>query len=283
MSLKIAYLGPEGTNSETAALYFLDWQQSQGQSGQLCAYTTIAQTLQAVAEGRADLGVVPVENSIEGSVTMTLDSLWKWQSLQIQRAIVLPIIHALISRASSLATLEVVYSHPQALAQCQGWLEQFLPKAERLASNSTSEALQHVDPGGRVAAIASPRAAKLYGLPHLVEKINDYADNCTRFLLVGRTPHQEGSHTSLAFSLPANVPGALVRPLQIFAARSINMTRIESRPTKRSLGEYIFFIDVAAGLNTIALQSALEELAEHTEALKVFGSYQIISTNGPPS
>jgi prephenate dehydratase len=218
-----------------------------------------------------------VENSIEGSVALTLDSFWQWENLKIQQALVLPIVHSLISRAKHLEDLQIVYSHPQALGQCQGWLDKFLPQVQRLPTNSTTEALKYLEQDLTSGAIAAPRAAQLYNLPVLAERINDYTDNFTRFWVVGLTPTTLGSHTSLGFSVPANVPGALMRPLEIFASRGINLSRIESRPTRRSFGDYVFFVDVEADLQSAALQSALQELTAHTEMIKIFGSYTIMS------
>ncbi|MFP4101760.1 prephenate dehydratase [Coleofasciculus sp.] len=277
MSISIAHLGPPGTYAEAAALAYCRTLTDEFDSKPwLCPYPSIAQTLHAVAKGQADLAVVPVENSIEGSVTITLDTLWQLDQLQIQQALVLPIQHALMSRASRLQAIQTVYSHPQALAQCQGWLENSLPLVQLIPTNSTTEALQHLDTDYTAGAIASQRAAMLYQLPILAAAINDYPDNCTRFWIVGQQSSPGGSHTSLAFSTPANVPGALVKPLQAFAQREINLSRIESRPTKRSLGEYLFFIDLEADASTPLVQEALSEAASHTEILKIFGSYSVI-------
>jgi prephenate dehydratase len=278
MTLSIAHLGPSGTYAEAAALAYANWLSQTGQEAILCPYPSIAQTLRATAQGQAHLAVVPVENSIEGSVVITLDTLWQLDMLQIQQALVLPVAHALISRAESLTAIQTVYSHPQALAQCQRWLEEFLGESVQLIpSNSTTEALQHLNEDRTIAAIASPRAAQLYNLPMLAHPINDYPDNCTRFWVMGLQSSTGGSYTSLGFSVPANVPGALVKPLQVFASRGINLSRIESRPTKRSLGDYLFFVDLEADPNQSALQSALVELRAYTETLKIFGSYTIVS------
>lgn len=282
--LSIAHLGPTGTNAETAALAYADWlKQQTGQATTLCPYPSIAQTLQAVAQGDTALAVVPVENSIEGSVTTTLDTLWQLDHLRLQQALVLPIAHALISHAQSVQQIQTVYSHPQALAQCQKWLEKFLPTAQLISTNSTTEALRYLGNNEMVGAIASQRAAQLYHLPLLAYPINDHADNCTRFWIVSLESDVEGSHTSLAFSLPANVPGALMKVLQLFAEQNINLSRIESRPTKRSLGEYLFFIDLEAGLQQPKVQMAIENLKTCTETLKIFGSYSIISMVAPSS
>ncbi|BAY64411.1 prephenate dehydratase [Calothrix brevissima NIES-22] len=285
MTLSIAHLGPPGTYAEQAAVIYANWlKQNTGIEATLCPYPSIAQSLQAVAQGNTQLAVVPVENSIEGSVTMTMDALWMLDSLRIQLALILPITHTLISCATSLDEIKTVYSHPQALAQCQGWLEQFLPNVQLIPSNSTTEALELLKEDTTSAAIASMRAAELYNLPTLATGINDRPENCTRFWVIsqGETDNSypksstSRTHTSLAFSLPANLPGALVKPLQIFAQLDINLSRIESRPTKRSLGEYLFFMDLEADADTPKMQSALAELNSYTEILKIFGSYNIL-------
>lgn len=282
MSISIGHLGPPGTYTEAAALaYVRTLARETGDEPLLSPYPSIAQTLQSVAQGQANLAVVPVENSIEGSVTVTLDMLWQLDTLQIQQALVLPIRHALLSRASTIEAIQTVYSHPQALAQCQGWLEKFLPSVQLVPTNSTTEALQHLDTDYTAGVITSQRAAQLYHLPVLASALNDYPDNCTRFWVVGKQSSTGGSHTSLAFSTPANVPGSLVKPLQVFASRGINMSRIESRPTKRSLGEYLFFVDLEADASQASAQAALSELTSHTEILKIFGSYSVLPIDLP--
>ncbi len=278
MSISIGYLGPPGTYAEAATLtYVRQLEKETGSQPLLCPYPSIAQTLQSVAQEQVHLAVVPVENSIEGSVTTTLDMLWQLNTLQIQQALVLPIRHALLSRASALEAIQTVYSHPQALAQCQGWLEKFLPSAQLIPTSSTTEALQYLDADHKLGVITSQRAAQLYNLPILASAINDYPDNYTRFWVMGKQSSAGGSHTSLAFSTPANVPGSLAKPLQVFASRGINLSRIESRPTKRSLGEYLFFIDLEADASQESVQTALSELAPHTEILKIFGSYSVLA------
>jgi prephenate dehydratase len=302
MIISIAHLGPTGTNAETAALAYSNWLSAHtGYACTLCPYSTISQALEASVAGLVHLAVVPVENSIEGSVTVTLDTLWRLDTLRIQHALVLPISHALLSRAKSFHEIKKVYSHPQALAQCQRWLELQLPSAALIPANSTTEALQYLEDSS-IAAISAPRAAKIYNLPMLAHPINDYPDNYTRFWAIGTGIEELGNspkadrlsiksagdsivdalpsnctHTSLAFSVPANRPGALVKPLQVFASRGINLSRIESRPTKRSLGEYLFFTDIEANACEVSVRSALEELKAHTETLKIFGCYSIIS------
>lgn len=295
MTFTIAHLGPAGTYAEQAALAYAQWWSGQTQqvAPTLVSFPSIAQTLYAVAEGRTEVAIVPVENSIEGSVTTTLDTLWQLDTLQIRQALVLPIAHVLVAQATQLSTIETVYSHPQALGQCQQWLHQSLPDAQLISTHSTTEALKYVEMDPSVAAIASERAAHLYKLPIFATAIQDYEDNCTRFLVVSQPQSalnipaiaDAPIYTSLAFSLPQNSPGALVTQLQIFAARSINLSRIESRPTKRSLGEYVFFIDAEAALETETMQSAVNLLHHDAERLKILGSYstvQILSTIDSP-
>ncbi|MEX0267977.1 prephenate dehydratase [Leptolyngbyaceae cyanobacterium UHCC 1019] len=276
MAVSIAHLGPSGTYAEAAALVYSNWlTQNFHQESLLCAYPSIAQTLHAVALKQADLAIVPIENSIEGSVTTTLDTLWILDTLQIQRALVLPISHALMSHANEITSIQTIYSHPQALAQCQSWLEQHRPTAQLIPTNSTTEALQQLEADRQAGAISSQRAALLYKVPILAHPINDHPDNCTRFWVLGLHSSLGGNHTSLAFSV-YDAPGALVKPLDIFAQKGINLSRIESRPTKRSLGDYLFFIDLEADARQDTVQSALAELRHHTDTLKVLGSYDIL-------
>ena len=264
-------------------------------------YPSIAQTLRAAAGGQINLAVAPVENSIEGSVTITLDTLWQLDNLRIQQELVLPISHALISLARKVEDIQTVYSHPQALAQCQNWLERYLSKVQLIPTNSTTEALQHLEGEKSAGAIASQRAAELYKLPILEFPINDNPDNCTRFWILrnqskidtNQLSNEEKEfldnsrklmdfksdhfYTSLAFSVPANLPGTLVKPLKVFADRGINLTKIESRPTKKSLGDYLFFIDLEADVTQGFVKEALEELTAYTESLKIFGCYKILA------
>ncbi|HHP7230525.1 MAG TPA: prephenate dehydratase, partial [Xenococcaceae cyanobacterium] len=246
MKISIAHLGPTGTYSETAALAYKDWlAKYQQQEAILSAQPSIALALNSVVATPANdhYAIVPVENSIEGTVVITLDMLWEKTNLKIQRAFTIGISHSLLSCNSDLGKITTVYSHPQALGQCQKWLERHLPQVQLVPTNSTTEALQLLKNHPTTAAIASARAAEIYQIPILRSQINDRPDNCTRFLVIGSATNTQGNYLSLAFSLPQNVPGALVKPLQIFAAKGINLSKIESRPTKRSLGEYIFFMD----------------------------------------
>ena len=280
MTISLAHLGPTGTYSETAALAYAAWlKKNHNQEVVFAPQLSISLALNSVANQESDCAVVPVENSVEGSVAMTLDSLWQMPNLKILRGFTIPISHMLLSRNNSLEKITTVYSHPQALGQCQKWLETFLPQVKLVPTNSTAEALQFPQQDLQSAAIASARAAQLYQVPILKAKINDRPDNCTRFLVVGLENINQGNCLSLAFSLPKNVPGALVKPLQIFAERNINLSKIESRPTKRSLGEYIFYLDLQGNVEDPKVKSALKELAEYTEVLNIFGNYDLIKVD----
>ncbi len=273
----IGYLGPAGTYTEAAATGYVQWRSSREPfSAELRPYPSIAKTLEAVASAEVPLAVVPVENSIQGSVTTTLDTLWQLDGLHVQQAIILPIAHVLIAQATELGAIETIYSHPQALAQCQRWIETHLPNAKPLPANSTTEALTNVQTHPNAAAISSERAARLYDLPVLAREISDCPGNCTRFWAIARQPAQQaGSHTAIAFST-INRPGSLLQPLATLAERGINLCRIESRPSKRGMGDYVFFLDLEAGQQEERTRVALEQLRDRVEILKVFGSYEAL-------
>jgi len=241
----------------------------------------------ALLEQRVDAAVVPVENSVEGGVTSCSDLLWQSGqqgdgALAIEHALILPIRHALLADGS-LEQITEVLSHPQALAQCSGWLQQNLPQALQLPTSSTAEAARLVRGSRFRAAVASRQAGQEQGVAELAYPINDQPGNCTRFLLLRRGPQPkqaQASRTSLAFSLHANAPGALLQALEIFAARGLNMSRIESRPSKRELGEYVFFVDLeAAGPPVEEVCAALQPLCER---LSCFGSYPITDDTVSP-
>lgn len=277
--ISIAHLGPTGTFSELAAAAFSS--NFEPETTTLKAYSTIAQAIYATVEKEAQFCVVPVENSIGGGVTITLDTLWEVEDIHVQQSFTLPVQHALISKANSIEDIQTIYSHPQALAQCRGWLAKHLPKVNLVRASSTAEPLPKLEEDASAGAIASPWGAKIYSLPILAHPINDYPDNYTRFWILGRQLSAGGQYTSLAFSLLSNEPGALLKPLQLFSALNINMSRIESRPTKRSLGDYIFFVDVEANASKPTMKTALEVLKLHTAQLKVFGSYDLRKIEQP--
>ena len=274
MDVSLAYLGPTGTNSETAALAYSNWlKYSRQQNSILCPYPSIALALQSVARGEVTEAVVPIENSLEGSVTIVLDALWQGSNLEVHQELVIPIFHGLLSYATSLTEIKTVYSHPQALAQCQKWLENSLPQAQLIPTKSTTEGIKLLADDFTAAAVSAPRAAEIYQVPLLEQDIKDSPDNCTRFWIVSRDRSHYGTHLSFGFSLPQNAPGALVKALEIFAHREINLSKIESRPSKRSLGEYVFFIDLEGNSQDVQIEEALTELSQCTEVLKIFGNY----------
>ena len=276
MKLSLAYLGPTGTNSETAALAYADWLSNDEELDiVLEPYPSIAVAMQSVIAGKVDRAVVPIENSIEGSVTVVLDALWQ-SNLHVHQELTIPIAHGLLSYATSLAGIKTVYSHPQGLAQCQQWLAKHLPQAQLIATKSTTEGIKYLEEDLTAAAVSAPRAAQLYQVPLLRADIKDRPDNCTRFWIISSSVSDYGSHLSLAFSLPHNAPGALVNALAIFAQRNINLSKIESRPSKRSLGEYIFFVDLEGNSHDEKIHDALTDLATRTELLKIFGNYNLL-------
>ncbi len=277
MRKTIAHLGPKGTYSELATLCYAQiLKENNDLDSELTPISSISQTLLTVSQEKADIAVVPIENSIEGTVVITLDTLWELENLHIQQALTIPIVHNLLSRGRSLWGIKTVYSHPQALAQCQKWLAKNLPKARLIATNSTTEALHHLNQEPTAGAISSVRAAHLYDLPIMVENINDYAHNFTRFWVITREPHHHGHHVSLGLAFEQNMPGVLIQPLKIFADRSINLTKIESRPNKYCLGEYLFFVDLEGDSGQKTIQAALSKLKDFSKSLKVFGNYDII-------
>jgi len=271
--MRIAFLGPVGTYGEQAAIRLCELESIQ--APQLLPQVGIRAVVRALAEGRCDAAVVPVENSVEGGVTACMDALWEHPELRVARALVLPIRHALLGSGPIEGVSEVL-SHPQALAQCSQWLGDHLPTALQLPTSSTADAARMVAGSRFRAAIASLQAAEEHGLDVLAYPINDVVGNCTRFLLLRQGERTlDGPLASLAFSLHANQPGALLEALACFAHRGLNMTRIESRPSKREMGEYIFFVDLELSQGKEPVLQVLEELKPLCEHLAVFGAYPI--------
>jgi prephenate dehydratase len=272
-AMRLAYLGPVGTYGEQAARQLMELE---GLAEVTYApQAGIRAVIQSLATADCDAAVVPVENSVEGGVTTCLDALWEHPDLAIRRALVLPIRHALLG-SGPLEGISEVLSHPQALAQCGQWLGEHLPQALQLPTSSTAEAARMVRGSRFRGAIASREAAAEHGLSVLAYPINDVAGNCTRFLLLHRGERSaQGPMLSLAFSLQANRPGALLQALTCFADTGLNMSRIESRPSKREMGEYIFFVDLELGEAGEALQRALEQLRPLCEHLVLFGAYPL--------
>lgn len=271
--MRVAFLGPAGTYGEQATLQLMA---EEGLvDAELVPQLGIRAVVQALARGDCEAAVVPVENSVEGGVTSCLDALWEHPDLGVVRALVLPVRHALLG-SGSIETISEVLSHPQALAQCSQWLADNLPRALQLPTSSTADAARMVAGSRFRGAIASQQAAAEHGLEVLAYPVNDVPGNCTRFLLLrSGSPSPGGSLASLAFSLHSNQPGALLEALGCFARRGLNMSRIESRPSKREMGEYIFFVDLELVDAQNVLEAALADLAPLCEHLALFGNYPI--------
>ena len=264
--LSVAYLGPEGTFTQAAAL------KQFGHAVTTLALDSLDDVFREVAAGAADYGVVPVENSTEGVISHTLD-LFQQSALNICGEVELRIHHHLLVKRSDVKITRVL-AHQQALAQCRGWLEANLPGAEHVAVGSNAEAARLASEDDTVAAIASDTAAELYGLVTVAKNIEDRPDNTTRFLVIGAQAVLPSGNdkTSLLISVN-NKPGALSELLQPLAQHKISMTRIESRPSRQALWEYVFYIDVNGHRDDAGLAAALAALEEKAFAVKVLGSY----------
>jgi chorismate mutase/prephenate dehydratase len=266
-SLTVGYLGPEGTFTHQAAI------QRFGQSTQLVPARTIADVFDDVERGRVDFGVVPVENSTEGAVNITLDRLIESEA-SVCGELRLDIAQHLLTHATELSQIKRVCSHPQGLAQCRRWLADNLRDAaiEEMASTALAAGEAARDPS--IAAIASELAAELNGVPIFRRRIEDNPNNATRFFVIGRraTAATGRDKTSILFSM-RNEPGALVGALEPFRANGLNLTKIESRPTKRRSWEYVMFVDIEGHRDTPAVAHALREVAARTPFLKILGSY----------
>lgn len=265
--LRVAYLGPEGTYTEEAARMHC------GATSEYISCRSIAEVVQTVEVGRADVAVVPVENSTEGPVNQTLDLLQQVQ-LHIGGEILLSIHHQLLSHAPSLNNITEVAAHPQALAQCASWLQVHLPLAKQVPQSSNAAAAQYASKHPTVAAIASVRAAATYDLPILAANIEDAANNTTRFIVLSHdTPLPSGNDkTSLVCSVP-NTPGSLGRLLSVLSEASINMTKLESRPARNVAWDYVFFIDIDGHQNDRVTADALQKLEEQAAYVTILGSY----------
>jgi chorismate mutase/prephenate dehydratase len=264
--MSIAYLGPEATYTHQAAL------ERFGASLNYTALKTIDEVFTHVARRRADFGVVPIENSTEGVVTHTLD-MFIDSGLQIVAQIVLPIQHCLVSRARR-DRIRRLYVHPQTLAQCRGWIQKHFANAEIIETSSNARSAELAAKERNSGAIAGLLAAEKYGLPVLEHDVQDNAGNATRFLVLGRTcsPPTGRDRTSLMFCIADKV-GALHSALAPFRRYQINMTKIESRPSKRKAWEYFFFVDCDGHLSDRKVARALAQLGEHCDFVKVLGSY----------
>ena len=265
--LKVAYLGPAGTFSHQAAL------RKFGTSSELGAVDTIPDVFAQVEKARAHYGVVPVENSTEGVVPYTLD-MFSQTSLKVCAEVFVKVEHHLATRAENLKGVKRLYAHPQALAQSRGWLKEHLPKVEivDVTSNSKSAQMAAVDSEG--AAICTDTAAEIYSVPLVARHIEDSPHNRTRFLVIGQNePQPSGKDKTSIFFSVRHKAGALLRAMAAFDAHNINLTMIESRPTKQMPWEYVFFIDFQGHVQEPPVQHALDMLREQSLFVTVLGSY----------
>jgi prephenate dehydratase len=273
--MRVAYLGPAGTHSDEAL------RASAPPDVEAVPHATIYDAVMAVQEGSADRAVVPIENALEGSVAVTLDTLTvEAQGVRIQAEVVHPIHHCVVARSEiSLSTVERVVSHPQATAQCARFLREHLPNAEHVSAPSTAEAVMTVCRSDEpVVALGSSLAAELYGCYIVATNVEDHPDNVTRFVWlapagevgeIGADPK-----TSIVFWGGGDQsPGWLLEVLKEFAERGVNLVRIESRPRRTGLGHYFFFIDLEGAAGAPPASEALEAVADHVEELRVLGSY----------
>jgi chorismate mutase / prephenate dehydratase len=267
--LKVAYLGPEGTFTQQAVLKHF------GHSVRALSLASIDEVFQEVQAGNADFGVVPVENSAEGTVNNTLDRFLT-TSLHICGEVELRVHHNLMGRMKDLADVARVCAHPQALAQCRGWLDEHLPRAERVPVSSNAEGARRARDEKGTAAIGSDVAAEIYALTVLAPHIEDSEDNTTRFLVLGGKrlrPSGSDKTTLLVSAAETGEAGALFRLLEPLAKHKVSMSRIESRPSRRKKWDYVFFIDVEGHAEVGAVAKALTELEKRASLFRVLGSY----------
>jgi chorismate mutase/prephenate dehydratase len=274
-SVRVAYLGPEGTFTHQATRRHF------GSSAAALAVGTIGAVFAEVERGAAEFGVVPVENSTEGYVSHTLDSFLD-STLTIAAEIVVPVEHALLGRAGQgLDAIERVYSHPQALAQCRAWLAANLPRAALVEAASTADAARAAASDGHGAAIAAESAGRAHGLEVLRAPIQDRADNVTRFLVLAppaaasaTAAAGDGAWRTTVLATIADRPGALLAVLAPLSAAGVNLTRIESRPSRLKAWDYVFFLDLEGRASDPAVAAALAEVAAGCPLFKVLGSYR---------
>jgi len=274
--LRVAFLGPEATFTHMAA------RSRFGLSARYVPAATVAGVFTEVEKGVADLGVVPIENSTEGVVNSTLDVLID-SELSITAEIATTVSHCLLTRSGTLDGVQKVYSHPQALAQCRQWLSQNLPNVAQIEVASTALAARLTKDDPVAAAVASELAGQLYDLKIARKKIEDEVRNVTRFLVIGREapPPTGRDKTSILFSLK-DAAGVLFKVLQPLADAGLNLSRIESRPSRKKLWDYVFFIDVDGHTGEPTVDAALRALEERCEFVKVLGSYPRAGTPEEP-
>ncbi|HWX81194.1 MAG TPA: prephenate dehydratase [Steroidobacteraceae bacterium] len=267
--LKVAFLGPEGTFTQAAVLKHF------GSSVRALPLPAIDEVFHEVEGGVADFGVVPIENSSEGTVNHTLD-MFLTSGLKICGEVELRISHFLMGKMRGLDAVKRICAHPQALAQCRGWLDDQLPEADRVGVSSNAEGARRARDERGTAAIAGRAAAEIYGLTLLANEIEDRQDNTTRFLVIGRKLFNSSGAdrtTLLVSTSGTDDAGALFRLLEPFAQHRVNMTRIESRPSRKRKWDYVFFIDVEGHVADPPVAQALAAMEKRASLFKVLGSY----------
>jgi chorismate mutase/prephenate dehydratase len=267
--LKVAFLGPEGTFTQSAVF------KQFGHSVRALAVPTIDEVFHEVESGIADFGVAPVENSTEGTVNHTLD-MFLVSPLGICGELELRIHQHLLGRMKDLGQIRRICSHSQSLAQCRGWLAQYLPEVEKIAVSSNAEAARRARDEDGTAALAGDAAAELYDLRILFNNVEDQGDNTTRFLVIGRKqfPPSGDDKTSLLLSAESSRgPGVLVHLLAPLARNNINMTRIESRPSRKRKWDYVFFVDIDGHAEDPTVAAALEEVRAEADLFRILGAY----------
>ncbi len=279
MKKRIAYLGPQGTFTEEALIKFLN----DNEEALKIPLPTVTEVIRSVDRGEVDEGIVPIENSIEGSINVTQDVLTFESEAKIIREIIIPIEHNLIgSKNLKLKDIKKIISHPHATAQCRFFLTSNFPKVEIIAANSTAEAVKKIqDMENGVAAIGTRIAARLYNLDVIASDIEDYKENKTRFVFIGNyiAPRTGCDKTSIVCFLKKDKPGSLYGILKEFAEKDINLTRLESRPAKKDLGDYVFMIDMEGHLHDRKVFEALEALRKTVYLVKILGSYPMWKNN----
>lgn len=267
---KLLYLGPNGSYTQIAA-------EKLAENQELVAINSIKKIIDAIDQNENFFGVIPIENSVEGIVRESIDNLVRTKNTQVQiiKEIILPISHCLITKATKIEQIKKIYSHPQALAQCNNFIAKNLPNVEIIATSSTAEAVKQITKEDETfASIANEKASQIYQMPILMTEINDELDNKTRFVLIGRKqlPRTGKDRTSFVFST-ANKAGALVDVMSVFKKNDINLSYIASRPSKKELGTYTFFIDCDAYISDKNLKATLKEIEPLTTFIRFIGSY----------
>jgi prephenate dehydratase len=270
MAKRLAYLGPPGTFSEEAALRY-------DPEAHLIPFASFAAVVDATRSGVANEGLLAIENSLEGSVPDTLDLLIQETDLRIRHELVISIEHCLLALPGvDPEAIRAIYSHPNALGQCRQYLLRCFPEAQAVAALSTVAAVEGLSTSAvPAAAIAPGRAAQIYDVEVLERGIQDRANNVTRFVVLASEDHPPtgADKTSLCFSFDQDKPGLLYGAMGVFALRGINLAKVESRPTKESLGRYIFLVDLEGHREDARVREALEVLGRDASMLKVLGSY----------